>query len=91
MMESADREDIIRNNHVENMKPIVPCNSCEICSKSFSSRSALRRHGNIHEELKRFPCLLCQKTFSQAGSLCTQMESLTSAQVVKKHSLQQVT
>ena len=57
-MESVDREDIT-----------VACNTCQICHKSFSSKGSLKQHGDIHEELKKFPCLLCQKTLSQAGDL----------------------
>ena len=59
-MESVDREaeDIIAENDIENSQPTVACNTCQICYKSFNAKKALKQHGYIHEELKRFPCLV---------------------------------
>ena len=86
IMESVDREDIIAKNDIENSQPTVACNTCQICYKSFSTKRSLKQHRNIHEDLKRFPCLLCKKTFSEAGSL----KRHKLAQVVRRHSLEQV-
>ena len=60
-MQSVDREDIIKEKEVENKQPSV---TCQICSKSFSSNGTLKEHGDIHEELKMFPCLYCARRHS---------------------------
>jgi uncharacterized Zn-finger protein len=65
-MESVDRENIIIDSNIENKQPTVICHTCQVCAKSFSTESALKQHGHVHEELKRFQCFLCQRT---AGKL----------------------
>jgi stress-induced morphogen len=41
--------------------------TCNICSKDFSNRLALRRHMAIHEE--KYKCEVCQKSFAGQASL----------------------
>ncbi|XP_053409091.1 uncharacterized protein LOC123561520 isoform X2 [Mercenaria mercenaria] len=38
---------------------------CEICAGTYSSLNALKKHRNIHLEIKPFKCKKCEKTFAQ--------------------------
>ncbi|XP_069462837.1 zinc finger protein 595-like [Ambystoma mexicanum] len=42
---------------------------CEICSRSFSDPSNLRRHKNIHTGQRPYSCEICSKTFRQKSQL----------------------
>ena len=38
---------------------------CDVCEKSFSSISALKKHfDGVHERIRKFKCNLCEKTFT---------------------------
>lgn len=51
--------DGIPRKTVSNERPI-----CEICGKSFISKTSLRMHVNgVHKEVKKHSCKICQKTF----------------------------
>ena len=43
--------------------------SCDVCSKSFSSRTGLRRHKNVHSGILKFPCPHCTSVFGYGGNL----------------------
>ena len=45
---------------------------CDICEKSFTMKSDLRRHvATVHNKERPFQCPQCSKTFGQSGSLKT--------------------
>ena len=49
---------------------------CEICGKTFSSPSKMRRHKRIvHEKIKPFQCSVCQKDFGQKVNLLGHLQS----------------
>ncbi|TGZ62538.1 hypothetical protein CRM22_007384 [Opisthorchis felineus] len=44
-------------------------NTCDICGKSFSWLSNLRRHAVVHTNLRNYKCEFCSKSFKLHASL----------------------
>ena len=38
---------------------------CRRCPSSFKRAEHLKRHERCHDDLKRFPCLVCEKRFTR--------------------------
>ncbi|XP_078510990.1 uncharacterized protein LOC144770385 isoform X2 [Lissotriton helveticus] len=51
------------------MAEVRRCFQCEICSRSFSDPSNLRRHKNIHTGQRPYGCEICGSTFRQKSQL----------------------
>ena len=54
--------------HLVGVQPFKAKYTCEICSKTFASNSAIRKHYMIHTGEKPFSCRYCKKTFTQKGN-----------------------
>ena len=50
---------------------------CEVCNKSFSTKSYFSTHMRTHTAEKPYNCELCNKTFSQGSTLSTHMRTHT--------------
>lgn len=50
-------------------------NRCEVCDKTFSTRTNLTRHKITHEGRKPYICNVCGNSFTQNGSLKSHMVS----------------
>lgn len=46
---------------------------CDICGRSYKSKSALTTHISMHSKKSPFECKLCNKTFTQRGALARHM------------------
>lgn len=46
---------------------------CDICGRSYKSKSALTTHIGLHSNRSPFECQLCNKTFTQRGALVRHM------------------
>ncbi|XP_069056639.1 zinc finger protein 235-like isoform X1 [Pleurodeles waltl] len=55
--------------HLDTMPEGRRCFQCEICSRSFSDPSNLRRHKNIHTGQRPYGCEICDSTFRQKSQL----------------------
>ena len=44
---------------------------CDICNKNFNSKGVLRRHFESDHEKVKYPCIQCDKVFTQLGALKT--------------------
>ena len=45
---------------------------CDVCSKSFNNKHALKKHSHIHDDSKDrklFPCVFCEKTFTTSSNV----------------------
>ena len=40
---------------------------CGECGKMFSSTSALKEHGLVHSDVRKFRCHICDKAFKRSG------------------------
>ena len=63
-------------NHVKN--PTVVRNSkltCEICHKTLGSKSAFRAHLKIHDGVKPYICLICNRLFRKMSHLQDHVET----------------
>ena len=50
---------------------------CEICSKTFSHKSAIKYHiTSVHEEKKPFKCKMCDHSYSEKGNLKRHISSV---------------
>ena len=51
---------------------------CQFCGKGFAGQSYLDCHQQIHSEVKKFKCMICQKCFHQKGNLKTHEKKIHS-------------
>ena len=52
--------------------------SCEVCGKSFSRNSHLKRHKLVHSSEKSFQCEICEKQFTRVDNLKAHMNTHSS-------------
>lgn len=50
-----------------------PENRCDVCNKTFSTRTNLTRHRITHDGKKPYVCKICGNSFTQNGSLKSHM------------------
>ena len=50
-------------------------NTCSYCSKSFTTKGAVKKHETIHKVDKKHACTLCEKAFARADHLKSHMKS----------------
>jgi len=50
--------------------------TCKVCAKSFDQINKLKRHENIHLDVKPYACSECGKRFSQSANCNTHMDSV---------------
>ncbi|XP_055302445.1 zinc finger protein 883-like [Sitodiplosis mosellana] len=63
-----------QNTAVNRLTAIESSFDCTVCSKSFASRSGLKRHVQIHSTDKRFQCEICSKRFQLQSYLTEHMK-----------------
>ena len=79
---STQRQHEFRNKNEKIKKAIC----CDICAKTFSDRTNLRRHiKTVHENVKSHRCNLCSKSFGQKCHLLNHMINVHQAFKLEWH------
>ena len=77
--DEADGELLDPNNNEEMKKPEnegKKTHYCQVCEKSFSSKSGLDKHVKSIHEGRKFMCVECDKTFSDKRNLRNHMKTV---------------
>ena len=62
-MESVEREGWIDQSKVGYKEPVRDSTICEVCYKCFDTIVDLKQHWQSHKKLKKYKCIVWQKTF----------------------------
>ena len=77
--DEADGELLDPNNNEEMKKPEnegKKTHYCQVCEKSFSSKSGLDKHVKSIHEGRKFTCVECDETFSDKRNLRNHMKTV---------------
>ena len=62
---SGSKKKELSNVNVQNRNEGINAFKCEVCSKSFTAKSSLKRHLYIHKGVKQHECEVCGKSFTR--------------------------